>query len=126
MNEIVLKYNKSEYQSKINQLDALLTQLNSHLSNLQTYQTQLKEFWNDEEAAKYSSLLTTQIIAVKNAIENTTKLRNEFADIVSDVGQKQSIVNTILGDASGLLKALNVSEGGESSGSSTAAPSNGK
>ena len=97
--EILIKYSKSVYQAKINQLNAYLTQLNAHLQTLETYRDQLGQFWADEDAREYSTTITTSIISVRQAANRVNELQLLYTGIVDQLTKSSTVVDTLLESA---------------------------
>lgn len=100
---VVVKYSKSQYQEKIDKLDACARKLEKHLSNLQGYKEQLKNIWDDEGAERYHKNLDKEIKSVRNAQDNTNnqiqlwqKAIKEMEDTVKEQQEKIDLMKQAL------------------------------
>lgn len=74
----MLKYTADVYQTKINELNSLNTELDTHLSNLQRLKGQMSGFWNDDKAEETGKTLDQEIRAVQQASDRVTNLKSVF------------------------------------------------
>lgn len=68
---MVILYDKGLYMAKINQLEALHSQLATHLTNMENLRAKMSQFWEDERAYEVGSILTEEIRTVKVTMTQT-------------------------------------------------------
>ena len=77
----ILNYSSNVYETKIERMESLASQLQTHLSTLEAQKNQIQEFWNDEKGIKYYDIITDNIIKVRDAIEEINKLKQMYMKI---------------------------------------------
>ncbi|MCD7819601.1 MAG: hypothetical protein LUH07_11210 [Lachnospiraceae bacterium] len=94
----VIKYKASVYQSKINSLESCTSQLSSHLDTLESYKEQLTTFWDDEQAAKYVTQITDQILKVRHAMNEVADLKRVYQETIDKMSGGATVVDDIIDD----------------------------
>ncbi|MCD8104834.1 MAG: hypothetical protein LUF35_07525, partial [Lachnospiraceae bacterium] len=56
MANLVLNYSANVYQKKLNALEGYASQLNTHLSSLESLRDRLPDVWDDDQSAEYYNL----------------------------------------------------------------------
>ena len=59
---IILRYDSSFYQSKIDAFENLNSRLKEHLDRLEELKRQIPDFWEDESTAKYIEAIAKNIL----------------------------------------------------------------
>ena len=108
---IIIRYSKSIYETKIGQLEGYANQLQAHLQTLEGLKDQVKNFWDDDEAADYLTTLSTQIIAVRNALDQTNRTKMMYEEVKGDLDKTQAATSGLLSEAGQIISSLGI--GGE-------------
>lgn len=69
---LTIKYTKSQYLSKITELEGYYAQLETHLNRMSELKEQMFNFWNDEKAQKAGLILNSQIRQVKSTMDQVS------------------------------------------------------
>ena len=105
---MIINYTQNVYETKINELDGYLTQLKTSMETLENYKSQLPDIWSDDRAKEYTTVLTTEIIAVKNAIERVNGLKILYKNIVDELSGSKIQVSGIVDAAKGAIQSLGI------------------
>ena len=99
MADFIFKYSAGVYQRKISALDGYYSRLGSHLEQLETYQNQMKEFYEGDEASQdlYKAIGNT-IDKVKKAMEDCQNVNMEYQKVVDKQLNVSGTVDTIAAD----------------------------
>ena len=81
-----IKYEKGIYQAKITELEGYHSQLGTHLTNLETFKSQIFNFWEDERARKTARILVEEIRDVKKIMTQTSVSITNLKNIVGKLG----------------------------------------
>lgn len=109
MAELIMKYQASEYEDKVTDLESYAERLNDHLEKLEGYQKEIPEFWTGREAEHYEELLTKYILACRDANERVADLKLMYSNAMEDMEQQSEAVDSIISgltDAAGLILKL--------------------
>jgi hypothetical protein len=110
MDNVIVKYTKSQYTAKIAELQGCITRLQSHLTTLENLKSQVRNFWDDPQTPDYLKQLTTAIVGVRNAMDRTTKLLHEYNGMVEEMGGVTAMTTGIVDDIAGVIGGLGISE----------------
>ena len=103
---MILNYSKSTYEQKIARMEGLATELQGHLSTLESYKNQLKTFWNDVQGEEYLKIITDQIIKVRDTIEQVNRLKYTYSGIIGELTSKSAAVDGLIQDVSLATKTV--------------------
>ncbi len=79
---IILRYDSSFYQSKIDAFENLNSRLKEHLDRLEELKRQIPDFWEDESTAKYIEAIAKNIGKVRKASEDVSGLKAQYQKII--------------------------------------------
>ena len=105
----VIKYAKSHYDKKISELQGYAAKLDSHLSTLQSYKSEIPGFWGDTTGEDYVKVIDSQIQQLTVARQRIDDLSNMY-DAIKDamdtakntVDEKVDEISAIIGGLTGL------------------------
>lgn len=92
----MLKYTANVYETKIEELSTLNSDLDSHLSRLQDLKSQMSGFWNDDKAEDTGLTLDQEIRLVREASSRVKNLKEAFVAAKAEM-------DTASGSASGFI-----------------------
>lgn len=85
MANIKFNYTQKEYQDKVDFLKERVNKLRTILGDLETKKNQIKDFWNDPQALKYTLAINKNINACKTAIFNTNLTIKQLESVIDDM-----------------------------------------
>lgn len=106
MSDLVLKYSANEYETKINTLEGYSKSLEMHLERLENLKGRIGEFWKDEQAAIYVEVITLQIIAVRQAMDDVTELKMMYQNLSGELGGAEIKVKSLVDAAKAVLGGM--------------------
>lgn len=78
---IILKYGRAQYEATIEKAEIYAKQLDQHLSTLEQLKDRLPECWDDDKAKEYVTVITTQIMNIRQAKERVDNLKLTYQEI---------------------------------------------
>lgn len=102
----LFNYSKSEYETKISELEALISRLNEHLTTLRNLRSQVPQFWDDENAQETSRALDTTISKVEREMSTAESLARTFRTAVESLDSSKDVVKNLVSDAMGILSGV--------------------
>ena len=82
MPSVILRYDSSFYQSKIDAFESLNARLKEHLETLEGLKQQIPDFWEDESTARYIEVISRNISRVRQASEDVSGLKMQYQKII--------------------------------------------
>jgi len=98
MANLVLNYSANVYQKKLNALEGYASQLNTHLSSLESLRDRLPDVWDDDQSAEYYKVISNQILKVKDAMQTVADLKVNYQGVIDDMKKSSSSVDDIISD----------------------------
>lgn len=103
---VTLKYAKSFYDAKFQELEGYENQLARHLQTLEGLKNRIDEAWDSDTAKKYIKDITLQIIAVRNAQNDVAELKNQYQQWTKELNSQSNIVDNLEGSISSILSGI--------------------
>ncbi len=110
MDNVIVKYTKSQYTAKISELEGCVQRLQTHLTTLESLKGRVPSFWDDPQAPDYLKRLTTAIVGVRNAMDRTQKLLAEYEGMVNEMSGVTAMTTGVLDDIGGIIGSLGIRE----------------
>lgn len=98
-----IKYTKAQYLAIIADLEGYKAQLESHLDRMEDYQSQINQFWDDENASTTYAALSTEIRQVRSAMDNTENTLRFYRSAVEKLDGANINAASAIQDALGIL-----------------------
>lgn len=105
---IVVKYTKSQYMTKINELEGYHAELQTHLTRMEELKEQIAQFWNDENGQAAAKALVHEIRQVKNSMDRTSDLLLFYKNCVDKLDSADIDVKSVIESALSLLQGLGI------------------
>ena len=102
----MLKYEKRQYQRKIEEFESYNNELKQHLERLESLKAQIPNFWTDAKGEKASRTIDATIQKVKGASNRIESLRVIYEETVEEFQKKDDKLVTVLDEAEDLIKNL--------------------
>lgn len=93
---VILNYNASVYQSKINTLEGYVSILKTHLDSLESYKNQISSFWDDTDGSRYMDQITKVIVKVRKAMDDVNLLKIMYQENVDEMSRYGAGVDEII------------------------------
>lgn len=103
---IIIKYQKSVYDAKINELKGYAQELDSHLQTLKTYRDEIRRFWDDNTAEKYITLINNQINQINVTRQSIDELSSLYDNLKQVLDNAQSTVSDKVDELGSLVASL--------------------
>lgn len=103
-----LNYTKTQYQTKITELDGYYKRLSTHLTTMESLKDRMYQFWTDENARTTGKMLEIEIRQVKNSMERTQDLLQFYKTSVEKLDGTNQTISDTLGDALKILTGLGI------------------
>lgn len=104
----MIRYEQSQYQVKIAELEGLQSQLEQHLSNMENLKEQMFQFWNDPNAREAGEVLTILVRQVRNAMDRTTDMLAFYRSTTEKLGGVGGIATNLLSEAISILSGAGI------------------
>lgn len=108
MGNLIFNYTESVYKAKINELNRLIARMKTHVDRLEELRDDLEKYWDDDTAREYYNVISTQIRAVRNALNRTISLSDFYKSSQDEITNKQTLSGEALEDVSAIIKSLGI------------------
>lgn len=102
----IINYAKKDYEAKITELESYNKLLEGHLTKMETYKSQIKEFWEDDNAETTIEILQAVIVRTKRTMSQVDDNLIFYRNIVTKMGGVGSATDDLLKTALGAIGAL--------------------
>ena len=103
---IVIKFQKSIYDSKINELNGYATELDSRLATLEAYKSEIPGFWGDNTGEKYVQMIDKQIQQIRVTRQSIQDLSTLYDNLKQALDNAQNTVSDKVDELTGIVGAL--------------------
>ena len=95
----MLRFEKAKYERKIINMDTLNGKLKGHRVTLENLKSQIPNFWESEEATKYTDVLNKVINKVKESEAQVENLKQGYVYIVTEEERYASFADDMVKEA---------------------------
>lgn len=88
--KLIINYTRDQYDGKIDQLMDCIKQLNTALTSLQTKQSEVKNFWSDDNARRMTAQLEKQIHRVQISLTRAENLKQIYQDTMEELDMQKT------------------------------------
>lgn len=103
---IIIKYQKSIYDKKITELKGYANELDGHLTVLEGYKSEVRNFWKDDTGDNYVHIIEEQIQQLKTARQRVDGLSNLYDELKAALDSAKNTVTEKVQDIKGIVAAL--------------------
>ncbi len=106
--KLIINYTRDQYDGKIDQLMDCIKQLNTALTSLQTKQSEVKNFWSDDNARRMTAQLEKQIHRVQISLTRAENLKQIYQDTMEELDMQKTRTSGALDTLESLLGNLSI------------------
>lgn len=103
---MIIKYQQSEYEAKITELEGYHKQLTGHLDTMEKLKDKMPDIWNDARAQETMKILSEQVRQVRAAMDKTAETLTFYRTAVEKLNAANSQVDSLLEAALSVLVAV--------------------
>ena len=104
----IFNYSKKEYQERVDKIQGLISDLDSHLGRLSNYRSQLSGIWTDEAGSSVAQSIDRTMRITATKMRNAEAVMRTFQNMIENLDEGQAQWNSQLEEALGLLTDLDV------------------
>lgn len=108
VNNIIVRFSKSQYNEKIDKLNGCLKKLDEHKNKLSGYRRDLDEYWSDTKAEVYKRQVDDAIQACTNQHKLCSDQIELWQKAIETMEENNNQVNQAIDSVQGALKVLNI------------------
>lgn len=103
---IVIKFHKSVYDAKINELKGYAQELDARLATLEGYKNEIPGFWGDATGEKYVRMINDQIKQIRATRQSIDDLSTLYDNLKQALDNAQSTVSNKVDEIAGIVGSL--------------------
>lgn len=104
VDKFIFNYTKNEYEEKLNQLTRLVSDLDVHLRQMRTLQSNVPSFWDDEQGVQIYQALSKTIDETEREMETVRAYIRTLQTVVDQLDNSKSLLSETAQD---LMAAIN-------------------
>ena len=103
---VVLNYTRVQYTSRIDTLTRKISALHDMIEKYESKKASIPNFWEDEEASKYTEMIEKQINVCRRTITDAQQSLDQLNRIVENMDSTQQQIGQSVANAYDIVMAL--------------------